>query len=129
MQIIQIAAIAVVTAFSVAILRDAKSDTAYMVGIAGGLIILISVLDMALGIFDAIGQLVTRSGLDGGIARAIIQIVGIGYITEFSAGICEDCGSKGLGDKLILGGKVVIMVISLPIVMSLFDTIAGLLGN
>jgi len=129
MQIFQIAAIAVVTAFSVAILRDVKSETAVAVGLAGGLIILISVLDLALGIFDAIGQLVARSGLDGSVARAVVQIVGIGYITEFAAGVCEDSGSKSLGDKLILGGKIIIMVISLPIVMTLFDTIAGLLGS
>ena len=127
MIIIQIASIAIITAICVAILKDAKSQGAYLVGIAGGLIILILVMDLALGIFDTITSIVTRSGLDGNVARAIIQIVGIGYITEFSAGICEDCGNKGLADKLILGGKIVIMVIAMPIVITLFDTIAGLL--
>ena len=127
MIIIQIAAIAIVTAICVAILKDAKSQTAYLVGIAGGLIILIMALDLATGIFDSIERIISRSGLDGGVARAIIQIVGIGYITEFAAGICEDCGSKSLADKLILGGKIVIMVIAMPIVITLFETIAGLL--
>jgi len=127
MIIIQIAAIAIVTAICVAVLRDAKSETAYLVGIAGGLIILIMVLDLALGIFSAIDGIVARSGLDGSVARAVIQIVGIGYITEFAAGICEDAGSKSLADKLILGGKIVIMVIAMPIVITLFETIAGLI--
>jgi len=127
MIIIQISAIAIVTAICVAVLRDAKSETAYLVGIAGGLIILIMVLDLALGIFSAIDSIVMRSGLDGTVARAVIQIVGVGYITEFAAGICEDAGSKSLADKLILGGKIVIMVIAMPIVLTLFDTIASLL--
>ena len=129
MQIFQIAAIAIVTALGVVILKNAKSDTAYLVGLAGGLVILLSILDLALGIFEAIGQLITRTGLDGGVVRAIVQIVGIGYITEFSAGICEDCGSKGLADKLVLGGKIIIMVVSMPIILTLFDTIASLLGQ
>ena len=40
----------------------------------------------------------------------------------------EDTGQKALAEKIVLGGKLIIMVLSLPIITMLFDTIAGVLS-
>ena len=57
-----------------------------------------------------------------------MKIISIGYIADFSAGIVEDTGQKALAEKIILGGKLIIMVLALPIITLLFDTIAGVLS-
>ena len=53
--------------------------------------------------------------------------MGIGYITDFSANIAEETGSRGLGEKIVLGGKILILLASMPIVKSLFNMISTLL--
>ena len=59
------------------------------------------------------------AGVENGLIKMLLKIVGIGYITEFSAGILNDFGSSSLADKVTLAGKVTIVLLSMPIVESL----------
>lgn len=127
MDIIKIAAVGIITAVCAMLLRDTKSELAVLVTVAGGCIILLMVLDSFLGIFAALKNLMERAGIGGQIFSLLIKIIGIGYITDFSAGLVEETGAKSLADKIVLAGKVVIMVLSLPILIKLFDIIAELL--
>lgn len=126
MDIIKIAAVGIITAVCAMLLRDTKSELAVLVTVAGGCIILLMVLDSFLGIFVALKNLMERAGIGGQIFSLLIKIIGIGYITDFSAGLVEETGAKSLADKIVLAGKVVIMVLSLPILIKLFDIIAEL---
>lgn len=53
--------------------------------------------------------------------------MGIGYITEFAASIVEESGSKAMADKIVMAGKIIILIVSLPILSALFDLITELL--
>ena len=127
MDIVKIAAVGIITAFCSLTLRENKSSLSIMVGIAGGCIILLMLLDYFEGIFSAITSLIERAGIQSNILRSVIKIIGIGYITEFSAGIVEDAGNKSVAEKIVMAGKVIILVVSLPIITALFDLIAELL--
>lgn len=127
MEIIKIASIGIVTAFCTLMLKDHKSDVAMLVGIAGGCLILLSLIDYFVNIFSVISSIVDKSGIPPKLFDIILKIIGIGYIADFSAGIVEDAGQKSLSEKIILAGKLIIMVIALPVITLLFDTISGLI--
>ena len=127
MDIIKIAAIGIITAICVLILREQKQETAMVVGITGGILILLSVVDYFSEIFSVLTVLMEKSGIPGTIYAIVFKMIGIGYIADFSAGIVEDAGQKSLAEKILLSGKLIIMVLSLPILMLLFDTIMGML--
>ena len=127
MDIIKIAAVGIITAFCVIVLRETKSEVAMLMGIVGGCIILLMLLDTIGGIFDALAELMNRTGIDASIFKLVFKIMGIGYITEFSADIIEESGSKALAGKVLLAGKVIIFALSLPIMRAMFELIAGLL--
>lgn len=126
MDILKIAAVGIVTAFCSLTLRQNKSELSLMVAIAGGCIILIMLLSYFDGIFGSIITLIDRAGLNGNVVKSVIKIVGIGYVTEFSAGIVEDSGNKSLAEKMVMAGKVIILAVSLPILTALFDLVAEL---
>ena len=128
MDILQIAGIGIITAFSVILLRENKSEVAMLIGIAGGLLIVLSVIDYFADIFGAIRAISDRAGIPNQLFSTITRIIVIGYIADFSAGIVEDAGLKSVSDKVILGGKLIIMVLALPIVIMLFDTVAQLIS-
>lgn len=127
MDIIKIAAVGIITAFCSLTLKENKSGLSAVVGIAGGCIILLMLIDYFTDIFSAIVSLIDKAGVQSGIIKSVIKIVGIGYITEFSAGIVEDTGNKSLAEKIVMAGKVIILVVSLPIITALFELIAELL--
>ena len=112
----------------VLILRQQREETAVLVAITGGVLILLSVVDYFAQVFRVLSDLMDSSGIPGTVYATVFKIVGVGYIADFSAGIVEDTGQKALADKILLAGKIVIMVLSLPILVLLFDTVTTMLG-
>lgn len=127
MEIFRIAAIALVTAFCAMILRDIKSELALLVAFAGGIIVLLSVVDYFSDIFSVISSIAKRAGLATSVVTLLFKVIAVGYIAEFSASLIEDVGLPSLADKVTLAGKLIIVGISLPIVVRLFEFIAGML--
>lgn len=127
MEIFRIAAIGIITALCVLVLRENRSDIATLIGITGGVIILLSLIDYFTQIFDFLKQFIDKAGIDGGVIKALVKIVGIGYVAEFSAGIVEESGSKALAEKIALGGKVIIFIMSIPIIKLLFEIVSSML--
>ena len=128
MDIFKIAAIALVTAFCYLILRDAKSELAFIVALAGGIVVLLSVIDYFSDVFSVISSIAQRAGLATSVITLLFKVIAVGYITEFSASIIDDIGLSSLSDKVTLGGKLIIVAMSLPVVVKLFDFIAEILA-
>ena len=87
-------------------------------------ITMISSLQSAILAFD---DLVEKSGMDDRVFSAVLKIIGIGYLTEYSASIATDAGCASIAQKLQFGGKIVIFLMSISIVTALVDVVTGLL--
>lgn len=87
----------------------------------------IMILGLAVGkleyLFEAIGRLKDSLPSDNGYLSTLVKMVGITYIGQFSAGICRDAGHQATADQIELFCKLSIMVLSIPILMALLDTI------
>lgn len=127
MDLIKIIAIGLSTAVIYSLLKESKPEIAYLVLIAGGISVFLSVIDMLVSIISIINGLAEKTGLNTKIIGSVLKIIGVGYLTEFAAGVCEDMGTKGMSDKILFGGKVIIMFLSLPILTAIFELILSIL--
>ncbi|MBQ8908905.1 MAG: stage III sporulation protein AD [Clostridia bacterium] len=125
--ILKIVAIGIITCVATILIKPIRNDFSIFIAIAGGLIIIFMIINYLTGIFATFSTLVNATGLNGGIYTFLIKIIGIGYLIEFTAGICSDTGNASLGDKVLLGGKIVVMVMSLPIVINILKIIMDIL--
>ena len=108
-------------------IKQYKPELALLVSIAGGLIIslmLISEVEIIIDEFVSFGEV---SGLGTSITTPIIKVLGVGYITEFCGEIAEDSGNKLLANKILLGGKISILILALPVIRLLISTIMSIL--
>lgn len=128
MEIFKIAAIGLLTALTAALVRDSRSDVAFAVVVAGGAIMLTMLVDYFTGIFAFFDELVNKTGVDRGVIKTLFKIVGIGYVAELAAGICEESGAKSAGDKIVLGGKLIIFTLTVPILRFLLAIIGSLMS-
>ena len=128
MEILQIAGIGITASVACLLLRDTKPEIAIILGAAAGIMIILIVADMLAAIVSTFVDLVNRTGVPTAAVSAVMKIIGVGYLTEFAAGLCEDTGNKGLGDKVAFGGKIIILFLALPIIRAVFDIIASLLN-
>ncbi len=123
----KIVAIGLITCIATIIVRPLRSDYAVLIALAGGVIILSLLVNYLAGIFSSLKLIVNTTGISGNLYTLLLKIVGIGYLIEFTAGICNDTGNSSLGDKVLLGGKLIIMVMAMPIVTSILEIIMELL--
>lgn len=67
------------------------------------------------------------TGIDNEIIRIIFKIVGIGFLVELTASSIKELGFENVSDKLILCGKIIIFVVSVPILSSTYKIIVSLI--
>ena len=127
MDIFRIIGVGLATAVTALIVKQVKPEIAIIVGVAGGVIMLLMLVDSVTSILSVFSSLTQKSGLSTGIFAAVLKINGVGYITEFSANLCVDAGSTSIANKILLAGKILILVSAIPIVTNLIDIISGLL--
>ena len=126
-EMIKIVGVGFITAIVTIILRGTKPELSFAVTVTGIIVILLFIVDAVrdtLGIFLAIAQV---TGMDNELLKILIKIVGVGYLTEFCVGVLNDFGSNSVADKVLLAGKITILLMALPIIESLLKLIQGFL--
>lgn len=127
MDIIKIILIGVVTSVATIVLKQFKPELSILVSLAGGVIILISLINYLGQIVSSFIQIVNKTSINFALFSSVLKIVGVGYLTEFGANICNDTGNSSVADKVLLAGKVIILCLALPIVSSMISTIVGII--
>ena len=61
--------------------------------------------------------------MDQAYIGTLIKMLGITYISEFASGICKDAGYQTIASQVEIFGKLAVMVLSMPILMTLLNTI------
>lgn len=74
-------------------------------------------------------RLATNANLNMVYVETILKIIGIAYIAEFGAQITRDAGQGAIAAKIELAGKVLILVMAIPILTVLIETIISLLPS
>ena len=128
MQIFQLIGIAFVTAVTALLLKSARPELSFAVTVAGCIILLLMSLDLvkdSLSVFHDIAQ---NTGIDATLIKILLKMIGVGYLVEFSAGLLNDFGQNSLADKLIFAGKIVVLILAVPILESVLSLIGSLIG-
>lgn len=125
--IFKIIAIGLITCLATIVIKPIRSDFSVIIAIVGGLIILFIVIDYLSSVFETFRNIIGITGLNSNLYTLLLKIIGVGYLIEFTAGICADTGNSSLGDKVLLGGKIIILVMALPIITNILQIIMELL--
>ncbi len=125
--IYRIIAIALITCIATLIVKPVRPDFAVFLSIVGGIILLFMLISYLSSIFDVFNEIFQITNVNSSLYAIIFKIIGVGYLIEFTASICSDTGNQSLGDKVLLGGKIIILVMALPIITSILEIVMELL--
>ena len=78
--------------------------------------------------FQALDKISESLPVDGSYFLTLIKMMGITYIGQFSSGICKDAGYQATASQIELFCKLSVMVLSIPVLMALLETIQEFLG-
>ncbi len=128
MYVFRLCCIAIITAVSAFILKSHKSELVPLCLTAGGIIIFLYVFDYLTQSVEFIKKFTQGTGIDNVIIRTIFKIMGIGFMVELTASSVKELGFDGVADKLVLCGKIILFVVSIPILSSTYNIIVSLIN-
>ncbi len=126
--IFKLVGIAIIGVIVVSLLKTSKPEFAVFATIATGVVMVVTMLSALQSVVLAFDDIVKKSGVDDAVFTAVLKIIGIGYLTEYSASVATDAGCGSIAQKLQFGGKIVIFLMSISIVSALVEIVAGLVN-
>lgn len=127
MDITQIIGIGLVAVTISIVLRENRPEFAIFISIIVGTIIIIGLIPNLKSIIGYIENLSSKININFSFVNILLKITGIAILAEFAVSVCNDANEKAIGSKIDLGGKILIISMSLPIIKALLDVILKLL--
>lgn len=127
MEIFRIIGVGFITAVAAILLKGTKPELSFAVTVTGIIVILLFIADMLRGTVSILSSVAGLTGVENGLIKILLKIVGVGYLTEFGAGILNDFGSNAVADKVVLGGKLTVLVLSIPIIENVLRLLSAFL--
>ncbi|SEP73361.1 stage III sporulation protein AD [Piscibacillus halophilus] len=123
MQILQILTVVIVAAMLIVLVREKHETIGFLLIVITGVIVFIFILDKVSQLFDVIQQIVSRFNVSLLHLDTIFKVIGIAYITEFTAQLLKDADLEAIAIKVELVGKIFIILFALPIFIAVLETL------
>jgi len=109
------------------LLKEHKPEFKIYVSIVVGIIIFFIAADKLKEFIYLINKLAQKIDINKNFIGILLKITGISILTEFAVSICKDSGETSIASKIDLGGKIIILSMSIPIITSLLEVLLDLL--
>ncbi|MDW7651449.1 MAG: stage III sporulation protein AD [Bacillota bacterium] len=123
MEVIQVVAFALIAAFLAVVLRERKPEFAMMIATVTGILIFLRVAVYLSAVLEFLTDMTIRANISLVYLNTLLKIIGIAYISEFGSQICRDAGEGVIAGKVEFAGKLLILVMALPLLAAVLETI------
>lgn len=125
--LIKIIIIGIITVLLSAILKKYHPEYSIILIIVSSVIILALLADSFTTVFDNINAILADAKINPDYIEAIVKIIGIAYLSEYMAALFYDANESAMAKKVELAGKIIIFIITLPVITSLSEMIISIL--
>ena len=108
------------------VFKNLKSDYSLLVRI----VVTVSVFSVSLSLIYPVLSYIEKISSNSEIYKympTLMKALGVAFVVEITADICNDAQESTLADRITFLGKAEILVLSLPLLKSLFELSEGLL--
>lgn len=129
MEIIQVVGLGLVVTFMILLLKEQKPMFAFLLATFAGVFIFIMLVGKLTVVIQVLKNLAHQANVNQLFLETILKIIGIAYIAEFGAQVTRDAGQGSIAAKIELAGKILIMVMAIPIITVIIETIVQILPS
>ncbi len=127
MDIIQIVGLGFIVTLLSLIIKSQKPELAVQLSLTLAALIFLMVLTKISVVLTLFQDLADKASLNPVYLNTILKVIGIAYVTEFGAQVCRDAGEGAVAGKIEFAGKVLVMVMAVPVLALVLDTIVKLI--
>lgn len=128
MELTAIVGLAIVAVCIVVLLRQYKPEYALMVSLICSVVIFAAVLGELVPAFDTIRSMMQQVQIDGQYIEILLKSLGICFITQIASESCRDAGESAIASKIELAGKLMLVVLALPMFEEIVSIALGFMA-
>ncbi|MWV45044.1 stage III sporulation protein AD [Paenibacillus sp. HJL G12] len=129
MEIIQVVGLGLIATILILVVKEQKPMFAFLLAAATGVLIFMFLMGKISTVISELERMAKSSGVEMIYLKTILKIIGIAYIAEFGAQVVRDAGQENIASKIELAGKILIMVLAVPIIGIIIETVLKLLPS
>jgi len=119
--------LAVAAAVLCMLVRAQQPQLAGICAAAAGLMLAGAGLSELGDVQNLFARLTAMAGLKEGYLQTLLKAIGISYAAELAAQVCADLGENGLAVKVGLMGKLFVLTLTAPLLMTILEMILELI--
>lgn len=123
MDIVRIIGIGLTGAFLSVLIRNLRPELSMMIPLVVSFTVIFCVLPYLTAVIEEAQSMAFSAGIEPGYIVTVLKIIGVSYLAGISAELCRDAGESAIAAKLELGGKLMIVFMSLPILERLLGIV------
>lgn len=124
---IKICVIGIVSVIFSLMIKKVSPQMATLLSLCTGILIFLIILPILSEIVVMFKSFATFVDYKTLYMDIVIKIICVCYISEIAAELCSDAGEGAIAKKIEMGAKVIIMVLSLPIINEILKTVTTIL--
>lgn len=128
MEVLKIAVAGITGVLFAVQLRSIRPEYSTYIGLAASVIIFFYGVSKLSVVVETLNSIQSYIQISDVYISVLMKIIGITYISEFSAAICRDAGYQAVAGQIEVFCKLVILAVSMPVLTALLETIDGLIG-
>ncbi|KGA97907.1 stage III sporulation protein AD [Alkalihalobacillus alcalophilus ATCC 27647 = CGMCC 1.3604] len=125
--IIQIVGLGLIATFLALVVKEQKPQFAFLLTVFVGVFIFLFLIDEIAKVIQMLQSIAEQANMNMIYLQTILKIIGIAYIAEFGAQIAKDAGQAAIASKIELAGKVLILVMAIPILTAVIEMVISFL--
>ncbi len=119
--------IALLAVVLLSVLRQSRPELAVLLSVAAGIIIFLRVAGYLRELVEVFAFLAAKAQINTVYLETVFRVMGVAYLTGFSAQICRDAGEGALALKLELAGKIIILFLAVPVMVAIMEMVLRIL--
>jgi len=100
---------------------------AIILSIVFSIVIFTFLMGKMTSIINVMSDLTKRAGINYFFLSTLLKILGVAYLAEFAAAICQDAGEQAVAKKVEFAAKIIIAVLALPIMVAILESLLELM--
>ena len=126
MSLISVVFAAVIVVLIALKLREMGSGYGILMSIGACVMVMYFVIGRFRQIAGYIDRLVSYVSVDITYIDIILKMIGIAYICQFATDICKDAGYQAIASQVEMAGKISLILLSMPVLMSVIDLVVAI---
>lgn len=126
-EVTKIVALGVILAILQVFLRDKYGMLAVQLSAAFAFLVFLQLINPLREAVHVFARLSERAHINSTYLSIVLKTLGIAYITSFGVQVSKDAGEQTIAFAIELAGKIVILMLAVPILIGILDMLVGLI--